>query len=180
MSMSLHRPQRKLLSANIGDVIDAESRSGALSRKWRCSGRDRPVLLFLGHESVRRPGADDAAHSNRRPRRHECGIPKVKVPRGGYVKLQEMILGVRRVLRQIAPVKIDGCEAARWYSLSVSPFPSRSRVENSLLSFSLPNFYFHAVTTCEVLRMNGVPIGKVGYFQQVQIINHCYSGRDRT
>jgi hypothetical protein len=32
--------------------------------------------------------------------------------------------------------------------------------ENFLLSFSLPNFYFHAATTYDILRWKGLPIGK--------------------
>ncbi len=35
--------------------------------------------------------------------------------------------------------------------------------ENYVLSFSLPNFYFHAATTYDVLRMKGVPLGKRDY-----------------
>jgi uncharacterized protein len=32
--------------------------------------------------------------------------------------------------------------------------------EDFLLSFSMPNFYFHATTTYAILRANGVPLGK--------------------
>ena len=32
--------------------------------------------------------------------------------------------------------------------------------ENFLLSFSLPNFYFHATTTYAILRWKGLPLGK--------------------
>lgn len=32
--------------------------------------------------------------------------------------------------------------------------------EDFLMSFSLPNFYFHATTAYDILRMKGVPIGK--------------------
>jgi hypothetical protein len=32
--------------------------------------------------------------------------------------------------------------------------------EDFLLSFSLPNFYFHAATGYDILRMKGVPLGK--------------------
>jgi hypothetical protein len=32
-----------------------------------------------------------------------------------------------------------------------------------LLSFSLPNFYFHAVTAYNILRTRGVPLGKRDY-----------------
>lgn len=35
--------------------------------------------------------------------------------------------------------------------------------ETFLLSYALPNFYFHAVTAYDILRMRGVPIGKGDY-----------------
>ena len=34
---------------------------------------------------------------------------------------------------------------------------------NFIVSFSLPNFYFHATTTYDILRMQGVPLGKMDY-----------------
>lgn len=34
---------------------------------------------------------------------------------------------------------------------------------NFLLSFSLPNFFFHATTTYSVLRMHGTPLGKMDF-----------------
>jgi hypothetical protein len=34
------------------------------------------------------------------------------------------------------------------------------RAEEFLLSFSQPNFYFHATTAYDILRSQGVPIGK--------------------
>ena len=36
----------------------------------------------------------------------------------------------------------------------------RSRPRAFLMSFSLPNFYFHATTAYDILRTNGVPLGK--------------------
>lgn len=30
-------------------------------------------------------------------------------------------------------------------------------------SFSIPNFYFHATTTYDILRMNGAPLGKLDF-----------------
>lgn len=35
--------------------------------------------------------------------------------------------------------------------------------EDFLLSFSIPNFYFHAATAYDLLRMRGVPLGKRDY-----------------
>lgn len=34
---------------------------------------------------------------------------------------------------------------------------------NFILSFSLPNFYFHATTAYDILRLHGVPLGKLDY-----------------
>jgi uncharacterized protein len=47
-------------------------------------------------------------------------------------------------------------------------FAARTRnveysAENFLLSFSLPNFYFHATTAYDLLRWKGVPLGKRDY-----------------
>ena len=42
-------------------------------------------------------------------------------------------------------------------------------VEDFLLSFSLPNFYFHATTTYDLLRMQGVQIGKGDFLGKILI-----------
>ena len=34
------------------------------------------------------------------------------------------------------------------------------KAEGFLLSFSLPNFHFHATTAYDILRLKGVPLGK--------------------
>ena len=36
-------------------------------------------------------------------------------------------------------------------------------VEDFLLSFSIPNFHFHATTAYDILRMKGLPLGKRDY-----------------
>ena len=41
--------------------------------------------------------------------------------------------------------------------------------ENFLLSFSLPNFYFHASTTYDILRWKGMPIGKRDFTGRLRI-----------
>ena len=42
-------------------------------------------------------------------------------------------------------------------------------VQNFLLSFSLPNFYFHATTAYDILRMKGVEIGKQNFLGQLRL-----------
>ena len=41
--------------------------------------------------------------------------------------------------------------------------------ENFLLSFSQPNFYFHATTAYDILRWKGLPLGKRDFVGRVRI-----------
>lgn len=41
--------------------------------------------------------------------------------------------------------------------------------EDFLLSFSQPNFYFHCATAYDILRMKGVPIGKMDFMGRVRV-----------
>ena len=41
--------------------------------------------------------------------------------------------------------------------------------EEFLLSFSQPNFYFHCATAYNILRMKGVPVGKMDFMGRVRI-----------
>jgi hypothetical protein len=41
--------------------------------------------------------------------------------------------------------------------------------EGFLLSFSLPNFHFHATTAYDILRSKGVKIGKRDYLGQMRM-----------
>ncbi len=45
------------------------------------------------------------------------------------------------------------------------PFTS----DNFILSFSLPNFYFHATTLYDILRLHGVPLGKRDYLGKLRV-----------
>ena len=38
------------------------------------------------------------------------------------------------------------------------------QADQLVLTFSLPNFYFHLTTAYDILRHNGVPIGKADFF----------------
>jgi hypothetical protein len=41
--------------------------------------------------------------------------------------------------------------------------------ENFLLSFSLPNFYFHATTAYDILRWKGLPLGKRDFIGRLRV-----------
>jgi hypothetical protein len=56
------------------------------------------------------------------------------------------------------PVDEENASTSAWAPRALAFTP-----ETFLLSYSLPNFYFHAVTAYDILRTRGVPIGKGDY-----------------
>ena len=56
------------------------------------------------------------------------------------------------------PLDEDNASTSIWVPRTLA-FTS----ETFLLSFSLPNFHFHAVTAYDILRTRGVPLGKRDY-----------------
>ncbi|MFS8120841.1 DUF1993 family protein [Rhizobium sp. BR 250] len=58
--------------------------------------------------------------------------------------------------------------AGRELDLQIGPRRLRFTSETFILSFSLPNFHFHAVTAYDILRMRGVPLGKRDYEGQLR------------
>lgn len=42
--------------------------------------------------------------------------------------------------------------------------------EGFIQSFGLPSFFFHATTTCDILRMKWVPLGKMDFLGSMKVI----------
>jgi uncharacterized protein len=61
------------------------------------------------------------------------------------------------------PLDVDNATTSSWVSRTLAFTP-----ETFLLSYSLPNFYFHAVTAYNILRTRGVPLGKYHYQGQLR------------
>jgi uncharacterized protein len=79
-----------------------------------------------------------------------------------------MVSKAESALEAYAPDEIDGC-AGRALELQIGPRKAAFTSETFILSFSLPNFHFHAVTAYDILRSRGVPIGKRDYEGQLRI-----------
>ena len=94
-------------------------------------------------------------------------IAQPEIPLVGYEALQKMISDAQEALRQITPEEInrheDG-EVVFHFKDFTLPFTTK----HFLLSFALPNFYFHAATAYDILRMKGVPLGKGDYLGQMR------------
>jgi uncharacterized protein len=61
------------------------------------------------------------------------------------------------------PVDVDQVTTSRWGPRTMAFTP-----ETFLLSYALPNFYFHAVTAYNILRTRGVPLGKYHFQGQLR------------
>ena len=73
-----------------------------------------------------------------------------------------MMEKAQRALEAFEPDEVNGW-AGRQLDLQIGPRKLSFTSETLILSFSMPNFYFHVVTAYDILRMRGVPIGKRDY-----------------
>lgn len=65
-------------------------------------------------------------------------------------------------LSSVAPADLEGAED-RPIQLALGPMTVDFTGRTYLASFVLPNFYFHVTTAYDILRHNGVVIGKLDY-----------------
>jgi len=79
-----------------------------------------------------------------------------------FPELQARIAKTVEFLKSVEPAKIDGSEA-RVIILKMRAGELKIPGQNYLLGFAIPNFFFHITTAYDILRQNGVPIGKLDY-----------------
>ena len=85
-----------------------------------------------------------------------------------YHGLQKLIGDAILGLQGVTPADINASEGREVV------FRGRDRqvpftAESFILSFSLPNFYFHATTAYDILRTKGVPLGKRDFMGNLRI-----------
>jgi hypothetical protein len=90
-------------------------------------------------------------------------IPKFEDTETTFPELQARIAKTVDLLKGFAPADFDGAEER------TIVIPSRQGEltftgTQYLLHFALPNFYFHVTTAYDILRHNGVALGKSDYF----------------
>lgn len=91
----------------------------------------------------------------------EAGVfaPPAPAPDLDYPALEKRVADARSQLEKYDPATIDALENKDvQFKLGDRGMPFVGR--DFVLSFSFPNFYFHAATAYDILRMKGVPLGK--------------------
>ncbi len=86
-----------------------------------------------------------------------------------YGGLQDLVSETRSAIEQYSPDAINGLAGNR-LEFGGGSFRLPYVGEDFLLSFSLPNFYFHATTAYDMLRMKGVQIGKRDFAGRVRFL----------
>jgi hypothetical protein len=84
-----------------------------------------------------------------------------------FVDLQAMMAQTESALKAFSPDEVNSW-AGKDLDFQIGPRRLSFTAENFFLSFSLPNFHFHAVTAYDILRMKGVPLGKRDYEGQLR------------
>lgn len=86
-------------------------------------------------------------------------LPKFEDNETTFEQLKARISKVIDLLKGIKPEQVDGSED-RDVVLQMMAGPKTFKSANYLLGFAMPNFYFHATTTYNILRHCGVELGK--------------------
>jgi hypothetical protein len=86
-------------------------------------------------------------------------VPKFADIETSFDELQQRLARVSEFVRGIDPDRIGGSEE-REIVLTIGGQPKTFNARAYLVSFALPNFYFHLTTAYAILRHNGIAIGK--------------------
>ena len=88
--------------------------------------------------------------------------PKFDDSETTFAELQERVAKTIAFIDGIKPAQVDGTEA-KVIKFSIKEWHFEFVGEQYLLTWIIPNFYFHVTTTYNLLRHNGVEIGKADY-----------------
>lgn len=90
-------------------------------------------------------------------------VPKMEDNETTFAELQARIAKTIDLVKSIPASELDGHEGREIVMKRQSGDVTFSG-QDYLLGFALPNFLFHVVTAYDILRHNGVPLGKDQFF----------------
>ena len=94
--------------------------------------------------------------------------PPGPVPALDFAGLQKQVSEAREELQKLKSDEVNGLSGKDMvFQMRDNKLPFTA--EGFLLSFSLPNFYFHAATAYDILRSKGVPLGKRDFIGRLRM-----------
>ena len=166
MTLSLHAatiPGFLRMLANMDHLIgkaEAWCAEQGRSEEDVCSARITPDMLDFAYQVK-----STVSHSVGAITGIRAGVfsPDRSEPPRGFAAMRAMLADARQELSALSEAEMEEVGSTgmefRMGDKFVVPFTGQS----FLLTFSVPNFYFHATTAYDILRQLGVPIGKRDY-----------------
>ena len=90
-------------------------------------------------------------------------VPKSDDKETSFDELQALITQTRTFIGELAPAQFDGGETREIVTRPGTPKEKRFTGSAYLLTYGLPQFFFHVTTAYALLRHNGVEVGKRDY-----------------
>ena len=95
----------------------------------------------------------------------EVELPKYDDTETTFAELQALIAKVLAFIGEIKPEQIDGKEGIEIVTRPGTPKEKRFTGQAYLLTYGLPQFFFHVTTAYAILRHNGVELGKQDFMR---------------
>jgi hypothetical protein len=94
--------------------------------------------------------------------------PPAPVGELDFAGLQGLLKEAREELQKVTADEVNACEGKDVvFQIRDTKIPFTA--EGFIQSFSMPNFFFHATTAYDILRTNGVPLGKRDFLGRMRL-----------
>ena len=144
----------KALSANL-ERAEGHARAKGLAETDLIDARLAPDMFPLSRQV--QIATDHAKGAAARLSGRE--VPKYEDNETSFSALRDRIARTIEFVAGVPAAEIDGSEEKE-ITLSIAGNPMTFTGQRYLLHFALPNFFFHVTTAYDILRHNGVELGK--------------------
>ena len=135
---------------DLAQVVDARLAPDMLPLRFQ--------IVSVAHHSR---GAMEAARTG-------LFTPPSAEPDLDYAALQSLVTEARNEVSVLTPEVVNAL-VGRDVTFKVGDRALPFTAEGFLMSFSLPNFFFHAATAYDILRHNGAPLGKRDFIGKLKL-----------
>jgi hypothetical protein len=132
------------------EIVETRLASDMLSFRFQ--------IISIAHHSR---GAMEAAKNG-------VFLPSSDKPELDYAALQALVTEARNELSALTPEAVNAL-VGRDVIFKVGERTVPFTAEGFLMSFSLPNFFFHATTAYDILRHKGAPLGKRDFVGKMRL-----------
>jgi uncharacterized protein len=95
-------------------------------------------------------------------------VPSYADTESSFAELKDRVANTVSLICTVKPQQLEGSEN-RLIELRFKSFSGTIRGDQYVVQFFLPNFFFHLATAHDILRHNGLKIGKKDYFGEFHL-----------